>query len=146
MNEFVVVMFPDETKMQEGTRILRELRAKDSIKLYASTVIAKDADGRLSVQEITSEGFGGTAVGALIGGLAGLPAGPVAAMFGAAGGAIIGMSADRINQRTDIELVDKISRELEPGKAVVVAEIAEDGAGTFAALMGAIGGTVVRQR
>jgi hypothetical protein len=36
------------------------------------------------------EGLGGTAIGALIGGLAGLPAGPLAATIEAAGGAVRG--------------------------------------------------------
>jgi hypothetical protein len=38
-----------------------------------------------------------------------------------------------------------ISRELEPGKAAVVAEVAEDGVISFEALMEAIGGAVARQ-
>jgi len=81
----------------------------------------------------------------LIGGLAGLPAGPLAAAIGAAGGAIIGGSADLINQRADTEFIDRISRELAVGKTAVVAEVGEDGVIPFEALMTEIGGTVVRQ-
>jgi uncharacterized membrane protein len=97
------------------------------------------------VQEITKEGRGGTAVGAVIGGLAGLPAGPLAATIGAASGAIVGISADLINQHADTEFFDKISRELAPGKAPIVADVAEDGAISFEAQMQAIGGIVVRR-
>lgn len=88
------------------------------------------------MQEITNEGLGGTAVGALIGGLAGLPAGPLGAAIGAAGGAIIGNSADLIGQRAEEELAQKIARELAPGKAAIVAEIAEDGVAVVEAQMG----------
>jgi uncharacterized membrane protein len=145
MGKFVVVIFPDEAKTHQGTRALTELHAEGSITLYASAIIARDPGGKLSVQEITKEGRGGTAVGALIGGLAGLPAGPLAATIGAASGAIVGISADLINQHADTEFVDKISRELAPGKAAIVADVAEDGVISFEAQMQAIGGIVVRQ-
>jgi len=79
---------------------------------------------RLSVQEITKEGHGGAAVGALIGALAGVLGGPLAATIAAAGGAILGQSADLISQRADAGFVEKVSAELTPGKAAVVADIA----------------------
>jgi len=143
MSKFVVVIFPDETKISQGTRTLKDLRAKGSIKLYASNVVVRDSSGKPSVREITDEGLGGTAVGALIGGLAGLPAGPLGAAIGAAGGALIGNSADLINQRVEDEFADKISRELVPGKATIVAEVDEDTVISLKALMEAIGGAVI---
>jgi len=129
----------------EGARALKDLHAGGSIKLYASAVVARDSDGKLSVQEVTKEGFGGAAVGALMGGLAGLPLGPLAATIGAAGGATIGISADLLNQGDEAEFAEKISRELAPGKAAIVAEIDDDGVIAFEALMESIGGTVVRR-
>ncbi len=145
MSKFVVAIFPDEARTHQGARALEKLHADGGITLYASAVVTRDSEGKLSARKITNEGLGGTAVGALIGGLAGLPAGPLAATIGAAGGAIIGGSADLINQRADTEFIDKISRELAPGKTAVVAEVAEDGVITFEALMAEIGGIVVRQ-
>ena len=145
MSKFVVAIFPDEAKLTQATRALEDLRAEDSIKLYASAVVARDSNGKLSVREVTKEGFGGTAVGALIGGLAGLPLGPLAATIGAAGGATIGISADLLNQGDQAEFAEKISRELAPGKSAVVAEIDDDGTVAFEALMESIGGTVVRK-
>jgi uncharacterized membrane protein len=144
MSKFVIVSFSDEAKTQRGIRALKELNANGGIKLYASAVVARDSNGKLSVQEITNGGLGGTAVGAFIGGLAGLPAGPLAVMVGAAGGAVIGNSADLIHQRAEIEFADEISRELAPGKAAIVAEVDEDGVISFEALMEANGGTVAR--
>ena len=144
MSKFVVAVFPDEEKISQGTRALRKQRAKGGIKLYASIVVAKDASGKLSVQEITDEGLGGPTVGALIGALAGLPAGPLAATIGAAGGAVLGISADLTNQSDEAEFADKISSELAPGSAAIVADVAEDGVSSFEAMMEAIGGTIVR--
>ena len=145
MSKLVVVMFSNAARIQEAIGALKKLRAEGSIKLYASTVVARDAGGKLSVQEVTKEGLGGTAVGALIGGLAGLPLGPLAVTIGAAGGALIGGSADLTNEGADTEFAENISRELAPGKAAVVAEVDNDGSIAFEALMKSIGGTVVRK-
>ena len=143
MSTFGVVVFSDAAMMQQGIDALKKLHREGKIKLYAASVVARDSSGKLSVQEITKEGLGGTAVGALIGGLAGLPAGPLGATVGAAGGAIIGIAADRVNQRTEAEFADKISRELAPGKAAIVAEVDEDGVISFEALMKSIGGSTI---
>ena len=64
---------------------------------------------------------------------------------GAAAGALIGTSAERLNKGDEDEFAQKISRELTPGKAVVVAEIAEDDLSALELLMKPIGGTVVRK-
>jgi uncharacterized membrane protein len=82
--------------------------------------------------------------GALIGGLAGLPLGPVAMTIGAAGGALIGHSAELLHEGDAAELVQKVSRSVDPGKAVIVVEIAKDGLTGFAELMKRMGGAVVR--
>ena len=95
------------------------------------------------MQEVAKEESGGAIVGALIGALAGLPGGPLAVTIAAAGGAVIGISADLVNQGADAEFTDKISRELARGQAVVVAEVAEDGVMAFEARMASIGGAVV---
>jgi uncharacterized membrane protein len=79
MNRLVVLRFFDQVKTDEAIRALQKLHSEHSIKLGASTAVARDSQGRLSVQEITKEGRGRTAAGALIGALAGLPAGPLPA-------------------------------------------------------------------
>ena len=97
MSSFIGVIFPDEAKAREGARVLKDLHLEGGITLHGLAVAAKDAEGKLSVRESAYEGPHGTAAGALIGGLAGLPGGPVAVAVGAAGGALIGLSADLVN-------------------------------------------------
>lgn len=143
MNKFVVITFTDAAKIHYGTSALKKMHTEGGVKLYASAVVAKDLSGGLSVQEVTKERLGGTAVGALLGGLAGLPLGPLAMTIGAAGGALIGNSADLLNQGDEAEFAERISRELAPGKAVIVADVDEDGLISLATVMQAIGGTVV---
>ena len=145
MSKFVAVVFPSEEKIPQAILALRDMHGGKGIKLYGSAVVVRDPGGKLSVQEITKQGHGGAAVGALIGALAGLPGGPLAATIAAAGGAILGQSADLISQSSDAGFVEKFSGELTPGKAAVVADVAEDGVTSFETLMESIGGAVVRQ-
>jgi uncharacterized membrane protein len=145
MSAFVLVTFPEAAMIRQGADALRKMHAGDGIRIHGAAAVAKDPAGKLSVVEITKEGFGGTSVGALIGALAGLPSGPLAAAIGAAGGALIGNSADLLNQGNESEFAEKISRELAPGKAAIVAEVSQDGLIAFEAIMEAIGGTVVRK-
>ena len=144
MSKFVVIVFPSDEKIPEAIHALRNMHGGEGIKLYASSVVARDPDGKLSVEEITKEGHGGAAVGALIGALAGLLGGPLGATIGAAAGAILGESADLIDQRADAGFVQKLAAELKRGKTAVVADVAEDGTASFEARMELIGGVVVR--
>jgi uncharacterized membrane protein len=144
MSTLLVVNFADREKIGQSASVIREMRVDGSIKVYASTLLARDPHGRLAVQTITEEGAGGALVGALIGGLAGLPAGPVGAVVGAAAGALIGVSADLINQNSEAELADKVSRRLAPGMAAIVSDVADDGLAYFEARMQVLGATVAR--
>ena len=143
MSRFVVVTFPDETKAHEGVHILKDLRAQGRIALHGLAVVARGSDGKLSVGESAYEGPHGAAV-ALIGGLAALPGGPVAATLFAAGGALFGLSADLINHSAGKELVNKVLSDLSsPIKSAVVAEVSEGEGVALDARMETIGGTVL---
>jgi uncharacterized membrane protein len=144
MNQFVALSLPDQMKVDEAISALRRLHSERSIKLFASAVVTKDADGKLSIQEITKEGRGGTAVGALIGALAGLPAGPAAAAIMATGGAAIGNAADLTIEDDFSEFANSIK--VPPGGAVIVADVTEESMSDFRAMMQDVGGTVIFTR
>jgi len=146
MSKFVVVIFPNEAKAYEGTRALKELHAEASLAVYAVAVVTKGADGKLSVKEAADNGPLGLGVGALVGGLIGLLGGPAGAAIGIGVGALIGSFNDLFNMGVGSDFLDKVSKELAPGKAAVVAEVAEDWITPLDTRMGAIGGTVVREQ
>ncbi len=143
INRLVVLRFSDQAKTDEAIRALRKLHSDRSVKLSASTAVARDSQGKLSVQEITKEGHGGTAAGALIGALAGLPAGPLAAAIMAAGGAVIGNAADLSVQSDFAEFANNIAGKIGPGSAVIVAEVDEGGVSAFESVMRDLGGEVL---
>jgi uncharacterized membrane protein len=109
-------------------------------------VVVKDATGTLSVKKSVDERPLGMSAGALIGGLAGLPGGPIGVAIGATGGALVGSAADLFNLEDLTKFFDKVSRELPPGNTAVVAEVTErSGTSLYDTRMQAIGGTIVRE-
>src|SRR5260370_10392144 len=122
MSKYIGVSFPDDAKADEGSRVLKDLRAEGSIALSGMAVVVKDATGTLSVKKSVDEGPLGMAAGALIGGLAGLPGGPVGVVIGATGGALFGRAADLLNLGDLTNFFDKLSRELPPVNTPLVAQ------------------------
>jgi len=49
MSEFAVVIFHDERKAYEGLHALQELHAEGSLTVYGTTVVQRDASGKLSI-------------------------------------------------------------------------------------------------
>jgi uncharacterized membrane protein len=143
MAKFVAFTFPDHTKIDDAVRVLKNIQAERRIKLYGSAVIAKDDDGKLSVQEITKEGHGGTLVGLLIGALAGLPVGPAAAAIVATGGAAIGIAADHSAEHDFEKFANKVADNMLRAHAAIVADFAEDDVPAFKATMQGLGASVL---
>jgi len=144
MSKFVVIVFPTEDKAYQATRELKELHAEGSLTVYGVSVIAKDAQGKLSIKDSADAGPLGAGVGALVGGLAGLIAGPFGALAGVTTGAYLGMLADIFNLGIGQDFVAKVSDELGQGKTAVIAEIDEDWTTPLNTRMESLGGSVLR--
>src|SRR5215831_704613 len=96
MDKMLVVIFDDESKAYEGVKALRELHAEASLTLYATAVIAKDTQGKVSVKQAVDQGPTGTVLGLTTGGLIGLLGGPIGLAVGAATGTIAGSLYDLV--------------------------------------------------
>ena len=137
MNATTVVTFPDLG------RALKALTVSQSM-ASSSVVATKDLTGNLLLRETAREKNGGTIAAAFIGGLAGLPFGAAATICGAAAGALIGATADFLNAAAEARLVKDVGRELKPGEAALVLDMAQDNMADFESLMKAVGGTITR--
>jgi uncharacterized membrane protein len=144
MEKMLVTVFDNESKAYEGSRALRELHAEGSLTVFGMAIVAKSADGKLSVKQSVAEGPLGTAVGSLSGGLIGLLGGPVGAAIGLSAGALLGMFRDLSNLGVSADFLDRVALELTPGRVAIVAEIFEDWVTPLDNRMGALGGVVVR--
>src|SRR5512138_3358669 len=144
MDKIVVVVFDNEKKAYEGSLALQELQNEGSINLYAKAVIARDANGKVTVKQEGDEGPVGTAVGLLTGSLIGLLGGPVGLAVGATLGTSGGMLYDLAQLGVGEDYLDEVGKSLLPGKAAVVAEAWEEWMLPVDTKMEALGGVVFR--
>jgi uncharacterized membrane protein len=144
MSKFVVTTFSSEANAYEGTRALKELHAQGDVTLYGLAVITKDSSGKLSVKE-GEDDLAGTAIGSLVGALVGVLGGPAGVVVGLTTGMLLGSISDILNVGVGTDFLGKVSRELAPGKAALIAEVDEDWVTPLNTRMEAIGGTVVRE-
>jgi len=144
MEKMLVVVFDDEKKAYEGSRVLQQLDADGSITIHAEAVIQKNTDGTISVKQIEGDfpirTLGGTAMGSLIG----LLGGPIGLAIGATAGAFAGMIADLGVAGVDSTFLDDTSATLKPGKYAVVADVSEEWVTPVDTRMEALGGEVLR--
>ena len=144
MDKIVVVVFDSESKAYEGSLALQELQNEGSINLYAKAVIARDANGTLTVKQEGDMGPVGTAVGLLTGSLLGLLGGPVGVVIGAGAGTYGGMLYDLAQLGVGEDYLYEVGKSLLPGKAAVVAEVWENWMLPVDTKMESLGGVVFR--
>lgn len=145
MEKMLVAVFDDETGAYAGTRALADLHAEGSVTVYAEAVIAKDADGVVTVKQEADEGPIGTLLGMTTGALVGLLGGPTGVLAGAALGTTMGAVADLTIAGVDLDFTENVGRELEPGKVALVADVDEYWVVPVETRMTALGGTVLRK-
>ena len=145
MNRMLVVIFDNETAAEAGTRAMKRLDSEGGITLYASGVIAKAADGKVSVKQGMDQIGAGTGVGLAVGSLIGLLGGPVGVAVGAVAGTLAGAIRDYWVAGVGLDFVEEAETFLKPGKVALVAEIEEDWVIPVDSAMEASGGVVFRQ-
>jgi uncharacterized membrane protein len=145
MNKMIVTVFNEESSAYEGLKALRELHIEGSLTLYAAAVIAKDANGKVSVKQADDQGPFGTAFGLATGSLIGLLGGPIGVAIGAATGTFAGSIYDLLQLGVDEDFLAEVSQSLSPGKVAVIAEIDEEWVTPLDTSMEALGGLVFRR-
>jgi uncharacterized membrane protein len=128
MEKIMVVVFDDETKAHEGIRALKKLDSEGSVSIHSGALIRKGEDNAVEVvPDSELEGFPvGTLAGSFLGGTIGLLGGPAGAAAAATIGGITGFGADMVVGTVDDDLINEVTRQLEPGKSAVVLDLSED--------------------
>ena len=143
-NKILVSVFPSEPMAFEGLTALKELHRDGDITVYASTVIAKDPAGTVSVRQEADRGPVGTLVGIVTGGLVGLLGGPAGVAVGAYIGGFGGVMYDLFKTGVSMDFVDEVSTAILPGTAAVIADVDETWVTPVDTRLGAIGGMTFR--
>ena len=144
-NKILVSVFDSEQAAFDGLTALKDLHWAGDITLYASSVIAKDSSGVVSIRQAADRGPVGTVAGIVTGGLVGLLGGPVGVAVGAYVGGFGGLMYDLYNAGVSTDFVDEVSASLTPGKAAVVADVDETWVTPVDTRIGALGGTTFRR-
>jgi len=145
MDRMLVVVFDNEKTAYEGSRALQQLDADGNIAVYASAVLAKNADGSTEVKQGDEATPWGTLAGTAVGSLIGILGGPAGVALGAATGALVGALPDLDNARVGSDFLDDVGKALTPGKIALVAEIDEDWTAAVDTRMEALGGSIYRR-
>ncbi len=123
IDRMLVVVFDTEGKAYEGRQALLRLENEGSIGVYASAVVAKDANGSVTVKQTDKAAPVGPLIGSLLGSMIGLLGGPMGVTVGAMVGLAGGSAAELNNARIGADFIDDVSEELKPNKFALVAEI-----------------------
>jgi uncharacterized membrane protein len=144
-DKMIVGIFDNEKNAYKGARALKDLHDEGSITLYASAVIAKDADGKVNVKQMADQGPIGTGLGLVTGTLVGLLGGPVGVAVGAGVGTFGGMLYDFAKVGVGEDFLEEVAQQMKPGKVAVVAEAQEEWVMPLDTRMEAVGGVVIRR-
>jgi uncharacterized membrane protein len=145
MNKVLVAVFGSEANAQKGLAALEALADADTIRVNASAVVTKGPGGAITIsrteQPAPESTLGATAVGVLIG----LLAGGVGLAVGAATGLVVGSMADMFYLKVGRDFLADVERSLEPGKTALVAQIYEENTHAVDARLADLGGVVFRR-
>ena len=144
MEKMLVVVFDNETKAYEGSRVLNQLDSEGNITVHAEAVISKNSEGTVTVKQGEGDFPVRTVSGTAIGSLIGLLGGPAGLAVGALTGTMAGSIADLFAAGVDSDFLGEVSSALTPGKYAIVADISEEWVTAVDTRMEALNGFVFR--
>jgi uncharacterized membrane protein len=145
MNKVLVAVFDSENNARSAVAALKGLADADTIRLNASAIVSKSPGGTVTVsrtgEPVPQGTLGATAVGVLVGMLAG----GVGLAVGATAGLILGGIADTFYLEVGRGFLADVERTLTPGKAALVAQVYEEDREAVDTRIAECGGVAFRQ-
>lgn len=143
----VAISFPEKSKAYEALTVLKNLNVEGGISLDTAVVVARDAQGTVTLPDGQDNVTGvGIVSGGLIGMFIGLLGGPLGMLLGWGAGALIGgaVDADRISDADDV--VAEFTKALPTDSTAVIAEVTESSEAILDSAVTAIGSAVIVRR
>ena len=146
-DQLIVAVFNSVDAAYEAARAIKGLKdgGDTKFKIKSGLIVTKDDRGVVSVLESEQNPFGGTKVGAVVGGLIGLIGGVPMVALGALLGATTGAIRDGVMAFLGSNTVSEIKQEMEPGKTAVIIEAHEASPNAVDDIVTQGGGRVFRQ-
>ena len=125
---------------------LKQLDSQDQIKVAGAAVVTRDVDGRVEVKSETGEDpYVGTASGGVIGLLLGIIGGPLGVLLGGTYGMLVGSLFDIDDVETTESVLGEISKQVQPTRMALLAQVTEQSPDVIDAAMARLGGEVMRR-
>jgi uncharacterized membrane protein len=149
-NNVLVVTFGEDPENDrnayQALTDLKELDSQDQIKITGAAVITRDGDGRGDIKsDVGEDPYVGTASGGLIGLLVGFIGGPLGMLIGGAYGMLVGSLFDIDEVDTTESVLGEISKQVQPNRTALLAEVTEQSPEVVDAAMARLGGDVLRR-
>jgi uncharacterized membrane protein len=146
----LVVSFGEETKNDanayQALTDLKQLDSQGQIQIAGAAVVTRDLDGRVEVKtEVGEDPFTGTAAGGMIGVLVGIIGGPLGVLLGGATGLMVGSLFDLDDAESTESVLSDISKQVQPGRTAVLAQVTEQSPEVVDTAMARLGGEVLRR-
>ncbi|HYL40946.1 MAG TPA: DUF1269 domain-containing protein [Candidatus Binatus sp.] len=145
MEKILIAVFDTDKAAYDGLTSLKDLHKDGEISLYASSVVAKNAAGEVTVEKTPEPGPIGTLVGIVGGSLVGLLGGPAGVLVGAYVGGTGGLMYDLFTVGVGVDLMDQVAGTLTPGKVALVADLDETWITPVDTRLEALGATIFRR-
>ena len=121
-------------------------RFAGQIEIADAAVITRDPDGRVDVKsEVGDASYAGTASGGIIGLLLGIIGGPLGMLLGGTYGALVGSLFDIDDVATTESVLGEISKQVQPTRTAVLAQVNEQSPEVIDTAMARLGGQVMRR-
>jgi uncharacterized membrane protein len=125
---------------------LEQLDSQGQIKIAGAAVVTRDPDGRVDVKsEVANDSYAGTASGGAIGLLLGIIGGPLGMLLGGTYGVLVGSLFDIDDATTTESALGEISKQVQPTRTAVLAQVDEQSPEVIDAAMARLGGQVMRR-
>jgi uncharacterized membrane protein len=149
-NNVLVVTFGDDPEHDasayQALTDLEQLDGQGQIEIAGAAVVARNADGRVDVKsQVGNDSYVGTASGGTIGLLLGIIGGPLGILLGGAYGALVGSLFDISDVATTDSVLGEISKQVQPERTAVLAQVTEQSPEVIDTAMARLGGRVLRR-
>ena len=148
-NVLVITFGADPENDRNAYQALTDLKQLDSqgqIALTGAAVVTRDSDGRVDVKsDVGEDPYGGIASGGLIGLLLGIIGGPLGMLIGGSYGMLVGSLFDIDEVDTTASVLGEISKQVQPTRTAVLAQVTEQSPEVIDTAMARLGGEVLRR-
>jgi uncharacterized membrane protein len=144
--EMLARVYDNTEKAGEMLKLVQNLQKEKVLKLRDAAVLVKDEQGNASIKETADvDAKHGGFFGAVVGGLIGLPAGPIGVVVGALAGATTGsIAAKRIDMGFTNEFLEKFEEHLKPGTSALIVLVEHHWSEWLAETLGGVEGVEFR--